>query len=714
MKKLLTSLIVAAAVAFPASADEGMWLLPLLESMNINVMAAEGCRLSADQIYSVNHSSLKDAIVQFDNGCTGEIISKKGLLITNHHCGYSRIQELSTPEHNYLRDGFWAVKNADELPCPGLTVKFLHKLTDVTDHVNMILDEVPDADEDAIMEVLMGSYKTDYDYEQVELVSFYNDNVYYLISYIEYKDVRLVGTPPAAVGKFGGDTDNWEWPRHTGDFSMFRVYADKKGAPAEYDVKNVPLKPQKHLKVSLRGVKENDFAMVMGYPGSTERYMTAVQLEDMLEQHDVVIAARLRREGLMWEAMCADPDIQLKYADKYATSTNYRKNFQGMKISFKKLDIINRERAKEAAFMDWVAEDVERISKYINAIHDINENTVAASQVNHDFQVAYESLWNIELAMDICFPFANAFMESFQGSGNLAEAGEAGLNACDKAYKDYDPALDRRISAAMLDFYRENQNPELFPALDSLATGFDSFATMDLQAYTDYLFDNSMFSSREKLVEHLSGDSFLGDLFSDPALLLGINIYRQVYGLYMESHTIEEAGKAANKAYTAGLLEWQAGQPSYPDANFTMRLTYGQVLPYSPKDGLTYNYYTTSDGIIEKEDPDNPEFIVPAKLKELILKKDFGRYADKADGKLHLCFLTNNDITGGNSGSPVLDGDGHLIGLAFDGNWESMSSDVMFEPELQRCICVDIRYVLFCIDKLGGAGKLLKEMDLVK
>ena len=714
MKRIFASLLLAATLAFPAAADEGMWLLPLLESMNIDIMAAEGCRLTAEQIYSVNHASLKDAIVQFDNGCTAEMISKKGLLITNHHCGYSRIQELSTPEHNYLRDGFWAVKRDQELPCPGLTVKFLHKLVDVTDEVRAA--EARDIAFEYIEEGIIAKYEAlkDYDYEKLEMVSFYNDNVYYMISYIEYKDVRLVGTPPAQVGKFGGETDNWEWPRHTGDFSMFRIYADKKGAPAEYSAKNVPLKPRKHLKVSLRGVKENDFAMVMGYPGSTERYMTAVQLEDMLKQQDITIDARVIREGIMWEAMCADPTVQLQYADKFASSSNYRKNFQGMKQSFQRLDIINRERAKEAAFMDWVAEDPARVEKYGDAIEKINENTLASSQNSHDFQVAIETLWNLELPMSLCFPFVNAYMETMQESEDRDAAREKGLAAYDKAFKDYNEALDHKETVALLDFYRRNQNPELLSDLDSLATGFDTFATIDLQAYTDHLFENSVFASREKLVESIDSGDLFSSLFTDPAFRLALVTYQQVFGLYMTYQAMEEAGKGANKAYTAGLLEWMAGQPSYPDANFTMRLTYGQVLPYSPKDGLTYLYYTTSDGILEKENPDDPEFIVPAKLKELILKKDFGRYADPSDGKLHVCFLTNNDITGGNSGSPVLDADGNLIGLAFDGNWEAMSSDVIFEPELQRCICVDIRYVLFCIDKLGGAGKLLKEMDLVK
>ena len=711
MKRIFSSLFLAAVLAFPAAADEGMWLLPLLESMNIDVMAAEGCRLTADQIYSVNHSSLKDAIVQFDNGCTAEMISKKGLLITNHHCGYSRIQELSTPEHNYLRDGFWAVKRSEELPCPGLTVKFLHKLVDMTDNVNTAL--ALGTEYDAVKENILENYRKDFDYEQVELVSFFNDNVYYLISYIQYNDVRLVGTPPAAVGKFGGDTDNWEWPRHTGDFSMFRIYADKKGAPAGYDAKNVPLKPKQHLKVSLKGVQENDFAMVMGYPGSTERFMTAVQLQAMEEQHDVVVAARLVREGLMWEAMCADPQVQLQYADKYANSTNYRKNFQGMKQSFKKLDIIAREKEKEAAFMQWVNEDPERIARYGDAIRRIDEATLAGQQKTLEFYTLVESIWNIELPM-MSFMFANDFMESVMNGEGSETAKEKALKGYDKALKDYSPALDRKEAVALMDFYRKNQNPELLSVMDSLATGFDSFATMDLEAYTEYLFDNSVFASRDKLVAALDNEEFIQNMFKDPALSFALTMYYQLYPMYSEVMMQEEAAKPFAKAYTAGLLEWKKGEPAYPDANFTMRLTYGQVLPYSPKDGLTYLHYTTSDGIMEKENPDDPEFIVPEKLHELIARKDFGRYADPSDGKLHVCFLTNNDITGGNSGSPVMNGDGHLIGLAFDGNWEAMSSDVIFEPELQRCICVDIRYVLFCIDKLGGAGKLLKEMDLVK
>ena len=712
MKKFLISLALATLTLVPASADEGMWLLPLLESLNIDIMAAEGCRLSAEQIYSVNHSSLKDAIVQFDNGCTAEMISKKGLLITNHHCGYSRIQELSTPEHNWLHDGFWAKSMAEELPCPGLTVKFLHKMTDVTDHVNRILEEVPDADEDALMEVLMGDYKTDYDYEQVELVSFYNDNVYYLISYIEYRDVRLVGTPPEAIGKFGGDTDNWEWPRHTGDFSMFRIYTDKKGAPADYNEKNVPYKPAKFLKVSVKGVKENDFTMVMGYPGSTQRFMTVPELEHMEKLHDISVAARLVREDLMWEAMCADPVIHLKYADKYSMSTNARKKWQGEKLAFAKLGIIEREREKEVAFLDWCAQDEAARSDYRTALDGIAESVYVSAPYEMALNVVAESLFNCDMPM-IGFMFLNKYMEGMQEGD--ADAFENALKEYDRMQKDCDEALERKIAVAMMKFYRENQAPELVAEMDSLAVGFDHFATMDLEAYTDYLYDNSVFASRDKLVALASNPEAMGILMEDPALQFTMKCYVQAYQAYMMSKASSAAARSSRRLFTKGLLEWQAGEgPFYPDANFTMRLTYGHVLSYSPKDGLTYRYYTTSDGILEKEDPDNPEFIVPADQKELILKKDFGRYADPSDGKLHLCFLTDNDITGGNSGSPVLDADGNLIGLAFDGNWESMSSDVMFEPELQRCICVDIRYVLFCIDKLGGAKNLIKEMTFVK
>ena len=709
MKRILT-FVAALTVCMSAMADEGMWLLPLLKSLNIDVMQREGCRLTAEDIYSVNHSSLKDAVVQFDGGCTGEIVSKDGLLLTNHHCGYSRIQELSTQEHNYLMDGYWALKRSMEIPVPGMEVKFLISMTDVTDRM---ADKASRPLTKSLIE--SDAQKANPDCE-VEVVDFYDENVFYLIVYRTYTDIRFVGAPPSSIGKFGGDTDNWEWPRHTGDFSMFRVYMAKDGSPADYDPSNVPFHPAQHLKISLRGVQEGDFAMVMGYPGSTQRFMTAAQLEDMESTHSIAIAARLTREALMWEAMCADPKVNLMYADKYATSTNYRKKWQGEEKAFKDLDIIGREIRKEKEFMEWVNQDPERVAKYGQALEMIAACTKDASDVNKAFNLIYETAFQIEIQR-FAFIFVNTVLRDVQQRGKtIGEGVEAALEYMNGEYENYDVTLDRKETLALLTFLQERADTAYID-LSALADDGD-FLQMDLEKYVLDMFNTSAFISYDKLAKAVSGITTQEELMAlteDPAFKLAIPVWSGAMGLYQLTMQKEQEMMPYRSALTAGLLEWQKDQPAYPDANFTMRLTYGHVLPYSPKDGLTYNYFTTLRGVQEKEDPTNPEFIVPEELKPWYDAKPckFGKYADK-DGTLHLCFLTDNDITGGNSGSPVLDADGNLIGLAFDGNWESMSSDVMFEPELQRCICVDIRYVLFCIDKLGNAKNLIKEMTIVK
>ena len=711
--KRIFAIIASMAVCVNALADEGMWLLPLLQSMNIDVMQREGCRLTAEDIYSVNHSSLKDAVVQFDNGCTAEMVSKDGLLLTNHHCGYSRIQELSTPEHNYLRDGYWALKRNQEIPVPGLEVKFLVSMTDVT-------EKLADTSTRALIKTLLES-----DAEknnpgcEVEVVSFFDDNVFYLIVYKVYKDVRFVGAPPSAIGKFGGDTDNWEWPRHTGDFSMFRIYMGKDGEPAEYSASNVPFRPAQHLKISLKGVQEGDFAMVMGYPGSTQRFQTASQLTAMLDVQSQSIAARLTREGIMWEAMCADPAIQLAYADEYASSTNYRKKWQGEEKAFADLNIIEREKAKEKAFMDWVFADTGRTAKYGQVLDRIDTLVQESLPFDKAFNLVYESAYQIQI-QGLAFEMINSLMEYVEGgvASGVEEGIEMALNDMRPKYDAFDAQLDRKEALAMLTFLREHMDTAYVDINSSFDEG-ESLLDIDLEAYVNRLFNNSCFVSYERLEKVWKGVHNQRDLqtaMEDPAMKLGIAVFSNVYGLYMKQKQFEEELLAPwRQRFTEGLLEWQAGEVAYPDANFTMRLTYGHVMPYSPKDGLTYNFFTTLKGVKEKENPDDPEFIVPEELKPWydVKPSKFGKYADK-DGTLHLCFITDNDITGGNSGSPVMDADGNLIGLAFDGNWESMSSDVMFEPELQRCICVDIRYVLFCIDKLGKAKNLIREMDIVK
>ena len=719
MKKFLCTLSALLLITAGAWADEGMWLLPLIQKMNGKAMKDLGCRLTPEEIYSINNNSLKDAIVQFGGGCTGEIISDKGLLVTNHHCGYSSIQGLSTPEHNYLEDGYWAMTGKDELPVEGLTVKFLQNMTDVT----AVLEKAREAAmkeyrdsanvktlaENAVKAAREGLIKTaeaDYPNCDVRITGFYNENVYYLIVYKIYRDVRFVGAPPASVGKFGGETDNWMWPRHTGDFYMFRVYAGKDNEPADYSEDNVPYVPKQSLKISLRGINEGDYSMVMGYPGRTQRFQTASQLKQMLARQDISVAARTLRQSVMKEGMEADPAVRLQYANKYASSANGWKKWIGQKQAFAKLNIIGREEAKEEAFSRWASSSKKRTEAYGDALGMISEAVDSTNESTMALYLLIEAPFNVgapEVGMSWMMAYTGVLSKT---PADTAAALEAGREATLAAFKDYNEPLERKIAVAMLDFYRKNAKPENYLNF----AGFD-FATMDIQEYVDWLFDNSIFSSLEKF--NAAGDITVGTVAADPAYAY----YNALMDVYMKVLPAQRKWSPqlaeGSRKFAAGLLEWEKGKPSYPDANSTMRLSYGTVKAYSPADGILYRYYTTLNGVMEKEDPENYEFKVPAKLKELYNARDFGQYAGP-DGMVPTCFLTTNDITGGNSGSPVLDADGYLIGLAFDGNWESMSSDVMFEPDLQRCICVDIRYVLFLMDKLGGAGHLLKEMNIVK
>jgi hypothetical protein len=509
------------------------------------------------------------------------------------------------------------------------------------------------------------------------------------------------------MGKFGGETDNWMWPRHTCDFSMFRVYAGKDNLPAEYSADNVPYKPARSLKIATGGVKENDFAMVMGYPGRTQRYQTAAQLNNMIETNRIRIDARTVRQDIMWEAMCADPSVQLKYADKYAGSANGWKKWQGEELAFQNLNIIGREEQKEAALKAWIEASPERKALYGTPVEDIAAYVKANEADNRAITLLSEAPLRIELlglAAGSFRLFSNGIPEGADTTALLLQA----VDAMKDQYRDYVEPLDRKEAVALLDFYRKNAKPEDFlQGLDGV-----DFTALDIPAYVQKLFDNSVFTSYEKAREAASkGLSAFAD---DPAVALYNSAVTVLMKYYQKAFfSNDEKYDTARKHFAAALMEWQKGQAMYPDANSTMRLTYGKVLPYSPKDGLKYLHFTTAKGLLEKEDPNNPEFILPEGIKNLLLAGDYGRWADK-DGTLHTCFLTNNDITGGNSGSPVLDAKGNLIGLAFDGNWESMSSDVMFEPDLQRCICVDIRYVLWLVEKYGGAHNIISELTFAK
>ena len=661
MKKTIIAAAIALSMAFQLKADEGMWMLPLLEKINSEALANLGSRLTPDQIYSINHSSIKDAIVQFGGGCTGEIISGSGLLVTNHHCGYSNIQALSSEEHNYLEDGFWAMSLEEEIPVPGLSVSFLQSMTDITDSYK---------NEKERQKLLKKAEKQNPGC-QIRIVSFFNDNVEYLVVSKIYRDVRFVGAPPASMGKFGGETDNWMWPRHTCDFSMFRVYAGADNQPAEYSPSNVPFKPAQHLQVSLRGVEEGDFAMIMGYPGRTQRFQTAAQLEEMLEINDIRIDARTVRQEVMWKEMRADELVSLKYASKYASSSNGWKKWQGMRESFAKLDVIGREEEKEAELNAWIAADPARVERYAGAIEGISGIISARREAYKAMTLLSETLSNIELL-------------------GMTRAGRR------DPYKNYDAEVDLKSALALTDHYLANVAEK-----DKVEVSREAIEEM---------FRTSAYTSKERLEAARAEGA---DLSNDPAALLAAAISDRSHILREEYSAAGKELSAYSKTFAAALLEWTKDKPSYPDANSTCRLTYGTVKGYEPKDGVVYKYYTTLKGVIEKEEPGNYEFRVPQKVKDLYAESDYGQYAD-ADGKLRTCFLTNLDITGGNSGSPVLDADGCLVGLAFDGNWEAMSSDVIFEPELQRCICVDIRYVLWMMDKFGGAGYLLDEMDIVR
>lgn len=703
MRKLFVSIAAALMLGFSAMADEGMWMLPLLQKLNAGAMKDLGCRLTPDQIYSVNHSSLKDAIVIFGGGCTGEMISDKGLLVTNHHCGYSSIQQLSSDEHNYLEDGFWAMNSNEEIPVPGLSVTFLVNMSDVTEAIE---GAKSDEERKAVSEALVKDSEERNPGCDVELTSFYNNNVHYIIVYKVFRDIRFVGAPPASIGKFGGETDNWMWPRHTGDFSMFRVYAGKDNEPAEYSEDNVPYTPKQSLKISLKGINEGDYTMIMGYPGRTQRYQTEAQLNHMMALNDIAIEARTLRQDIMWKWMEKDPSIRLKYANKYAGSANGWKKWIGEKKAFKDLNIIEKEHDKEARFQKWVDKDKKRHGLYGTAIADIAAGIKANEQVDLDVKLLSETLYRTEL-VNLSSAYLGGRNRSLKSGADSVTAEAAGLEALKSAFEDYYAPLDKEETAALLKFYREKARPENYPDLG------EDFATMDIDKYVDELFRTTIFTSYDKAKEAIENggkEVTLHDPVNTLATAL-VNVFVKLRG--EQNPDAAKSIRAASKAYTAGLMEWSKGKAMYPDANFTMRLTYGTVKSYSPKDALNYRYYSTIYGVMEKEDPSNYEFIVPNKLKQLYVKRDYGQYA-MADGNLPCCFLTTNDITGGNSGSPVLNADGELIGLAFDGNWESMSSDVMFEPDLQRCICVDIRYVLFLVDKFGGAGYLLQEMNIVK
>lgn len=718
-KTIILSLLTTFTLA--GHADEGMWMLTDLKKQNAAVMYDMGLDISIDDVYSPDNISLKDAVVHFGGGCTGEVISAEGLVLTNHHCGYGYIQQHSSVEHDYLTDGFWAMTREQELPCEGLTITFIDKILDVTTYVKEQLkkDEDPEG-----LNYLSPSYlskvaarfakkekiKTD-EFTVLELKPFYGANKYYLFVKTVYKDIRMVGAPPSSIGKFGADTDNWMWPRHCGDFSMFRIYADKNGKPANYSATNVPLKVKKHIAINLKGVKEGDFTFVMGFPGRNWRYMISDEVEERMQttnfMRDTIRGVRLRVLG---EEMAKDAKTRIQYAAKYASSANYWKNAIGMNEGLIKLKVLDKKKEQQEHLLEYGRETGN--NSYKEAFDAIRSIVAKRRNAVYHQQAIYEALM---LGTEFYkVPDTDALRNALEANDKKAikEETENLKEAYKKFYnKDYNPEVDRKVSKQLIALYAKlipaEQRISIFKQINENFGG-------NTDAFVDACFDKSVFRSQAAL------DAFLQN--PDTKTLredLMVQYSKSVKDGYnatsnaMKAET--DAYNLAHKTWVAGMLELKAknGTPVYPDANSTLRLTYGKIGSYEPADGVEYLYYTTLKGVMEKEDPNNPEFVVPAKLKELYEKKDFGPYA-MPDGRMPICFATGTDNTGGNSGSPVFNSKGELIGTGFDRNYEGLTGDIAYNPQLQRAACVDIRYTLFIIDKFAGAGHLIDEMTIIK
>ena len=719
MKKILLS-VLAAALSLPAVADEGMWLLPLLQQQKFPEMQALGLKLQDYDIYSPDSASLKDAVVIFGGGCTGEIVSPDGLLLTNHHCGYGQIQQHSTLEHDYLTDGFWATTREQELPNPGLTVTFIDKIEDVTDYVKKELEKDTDPQSmnflspkylNGLAKAKVGEkFLQDNPGTEVEIKAFYGGNVYYMFTKKIYSDIRLVGAPPSSVGKFGADTDNWMWPRHTGDFSVFRVYADANGNPAEYSESNVPLRPKRWFKISVKGVEEDDYAMMMGFPGRTNKYYTSWEVAERRDIDNTVrINIRNLRQEVMLDEMLKDPSVRIQYASKYAGSTNAYKNAIGSNWAIKKRNFEQVKKEEQDRLIAWAQKNNE--SSYPEAL-------LTLEQIVSDRKDLRFRSWMLDEAIlrGIEFTKVPTEVQSVSDAlkGKDRNEQQKQIRLLDMAYhrfadKDYAPEVDKKIAKVMLKEYRRLVPAKSQPAYFSL---IDKKFKGDVDRFVDYLFDKSIYGSEENFDKFKTRPSVKA-LEQDPMILFAKSVQEEKANLNAALADFDSGYALAHKEYVKGLLAMYQDKANFPDANFSLRLTYGQVKGYRPKDAVYYNCQTTLDGVMEKEDSTNWEFLVPSRLKALYEAKDFGRY-QMPDGRMPVAFSATTHTTGGNSGSPVLNANGELIGINFDRNWEGVGGDIQYLPDYQRSIIVDIRYVLFLIDKYAGAGYLLEEMDLVE
>ena len=722
MKKIIyLSLIISCAIS-KASADEGMWLPMLIERLNYVDMQKMGLHLTADELYSINHASLKDAIVglAYEQNptnffCSAEMISQEGLVITNHHCGFESIQSHSSTSNDYLKNGFWALSKQEEMKNEGIVAAFLVRIENVTERIMKQLPDTLSEDSrntkiESISEELKKENNEDGKYE-VSVKSFFNGNEFYLFVYQVYKDVRLVGAPPSSIGKFGGETDNWMWPRHTGDFSMLRIYKATDGSSAAFSKTNIPLKTKRFLPISLKGLKKDDFVMVWGYPGETERFLTSYGVSIKTEEENPsVVKIRDIKLSLIAEASHADPIVKIQYASKYAEIANYWKFFIGETQGLKRLKVWEQKKNLEEKFQKWVDEDETRKAKYGNALQLLEEGYAVQKAVAKPIKYYEEALFGPDIIMMAYF--------SLDLLNNLASEkkskNQLPLNAINalkekarKHFKDYNATLDKQLFIACYKMFKEDIGgdfqPEIYKTIEKkYKNNIERFAE---KAYAQSIFADS--TRFYKFLEKPDAKTLTKDIIFQ-------TMYSVLYNyqtISMSVSTYENKIEKGKRLYLAGLMEMNKDAKFYPDANSTMRVSYGKVEDYFPKDAVHYDCNTTLDGVMEKENPDNEEFIVPSKLKELYRDKDYGQYGE--NGVMKVCFLTNNDITGGNSGSPVINGDGQLTGLAFDGNWEAMDCNVTYEAKLQRTICVDIRYILFVIDKYAGATNLVNEMTLI-
>ena len=692
-----------------ARADEGMWMLGNLDKETRRAMKELGLQLSAKQLYDPGHPSLKDAVVSFGGFCSGVVVSREGLVFTNHHCGFSSIRQLSTVEHDYLRDGFVARSHEEELPCPELFVRFLVRQENVTKRVLSVVRPGMDESDRSLaidsVKWVIGREVMAEDSTTVGAVdAYYGGNEFWLSVYRDYYDVRLVFAPPSSIGKFGWDRDNWEWPRHTGDFSVFRIYAGQDNLPAEYSPDNVPYRAASVAPISLDGYREGSFCMTLGFPGSTERYLSSFGIEErMLNANQAQIDVRGVKQAIWKREMDRRDSIRLMYASKYSESSNYWKNSIGMNRAIRRLHVLDKKRALEQELQRWIASKPREWKRLSTLLPDLQENYLSRRETNHAEAYFIESFLNgpelAQLALDIL----NFDFEAEQGQV------VANLQKIVERYANLDLDIDKEVFAAMLDIYREKVDtaylPPMYHVIDSAFGG-------NSRAYVDDLYARSEITTPRGLKRFLERDSTY-NLYEDPAITLGIDLITTLFELtYREYESAREIARG-ERLLNAAVRRMYDDRRFYPDANSTLRLSFGTVRGYDPYDGATYGYYTTVRGVLEKVKAyaDDPDFQVQPEWVELLTSGDFGRYAD-SDGQMKVCFISDNDITGGNSGSAMFNERGELLGLAFDGNWEAMSSDLLFEPALQRTIGVDIRYVLFIMEKYGKAAHLVRELQM--